>query len=364
MIAQTFHTLITQPTTLCNLDCGYCYLPNRKTQNLMFPAVAKNLAAAIREQGSSYPVDVVWHCGEPMTSPITHMRKLLAPFESLRRDGLVKHGIQTNATLVDDAWCDLFTEHGFQVGVSIDGPAVHNAARLDWAGGETFTRTMRGVGKLREAGLPYTAICVVTLQTIGHADELEQFFTGLGCASVAFNLEEREGLNSHRQTIDPDQAQAFWARLWQLRENGSPLAVRDLDRFCEWLDAKRSGDSSYGTEPTDPLPTVSYNGDVVILSPELLGVQDHTHWNFKVGNVLRHSLPEILRQATDATYVREFRQGLAACEATCEFFDYCRGANAGNRYFEHGSFDIAETAHCRNSRQALVLAAAAQLEAA
>ena len=29
-IADVFHTLITQPTTLCNLDCAYCYLPDRK----------------------------------------------------------------------------------------------------------------------------------------------------------------------------------------------------------------------------------------------------------------------------------------------------------------------------------------------
>ena len=51
--------------------------------------------------------------------------------------------------------------------------------------------------------------------------------------------------------------------------------------------------------------------------------------------------------------------GLDGCESTCAFWDFCRGAHAGNRWFEHGSFAATETAHCRNTRQALVNAFAA-----
>jgi uncharacterized protein len=98
-----------------------------------------------------------------------------------------------------------------------------------------------------------------------------------------------------------------------------------------------------------------------MLSPELLGIQDHTHWNFKVGNVLRNSLPDIISHAMNATYVREFRRGLEACQATCGFWDFCRGAHAGNRYFENGFFDSTETAHCRNTKQALIHATLAHL---
>jgi uncharacterized protein len=38
-----------------------------------------------------------------------------------------------------------------------------------------------------------------------------------------------------------------------------------------------------------------------------------------------------------------------------------QGAQAGNRYFEHGTFTATETAYCRNTRQALVRAAATHL---
>ncbi len=33
----------------------------------------------------------------------------------------VKHSVQTNAALLDDAWCDFLLEHDVHVGVSIDG---------------------------------------------------------------------------------------------------------------------------------------------------------------------------------------------------------------------------------------------------
>ena len=55
-------------------------------------------------------------------------------------------------------------------------------------------------------------------------------------------------------------------------------------------------------------------------------------------------------------YVRDFLTGLDRCQADCEFFDFCRGAQAANRYFENGSLRSTETNYCRVSRQALVTA--------
>jgi uncharacterized protein len=349
MIAEQFKTIITQPTTLCNMDCGYCYLPARKQSKLMAPLVAEAVASSVVSQGSDL-VDIVWHCGEPLATPIDHMRNLLEPFALAK----VRHSTQTNATLVDDKWCELLIEYGFLVGISIDGPAAYNAARVDWSGKETFARTMYGISRLRDAGIPYTAICVVTADTIDQPDELVEFFTALGCESVGFNLEEKEGVNQHRRVITAEQAQRFWRRLWQLHEAGSQLPIRDLDRVRDWLFARRLGNLTYNTDPAGPIPTVGHNGDVVMLSPELLGIQDSKHRNFTLGNVLRDSLPDIISRAMSATYVKDFRRGLEACQATCGFWDFCRGAHAGNRYFENGSFDSTETAHCRNTKQALI----------
>jgi uncharacterized protein len=118
---------------------------------------------------------------------------------------------------------------------------------------------------------------------------------------------------------------------------------------------------SHQGAPLDPVPTVAYNGDVVVLSPELLGVADPGYSHFLAGNVLTASLPHVVARLGELRYVAEFEEGVQACAASCGFFDFCQGAQAGNRYFEHGTFAATETAYCRNTRQALVQAAADEI---
>ncbi|RKN03772.1 hypothetical protein D7319_30705 [Streptomyces radicis] len=65
---------------------------------------------------------------------------------------------------------------------------------------------------------------------------------------------------------------------------------------------------------------------------------------------------DILDGAHRLKYVRDFLVGLENCQTQCAFFDFCRGAQAANRYFENGSLTTTETNYCRVSRQALVTA--------
>ncbi|WP_405005811.1 hypothetical protein OHV13_17940 [Kitasatospora purpeofusca] len=90
--------------------------------------------------------------------------------------------------------------------------------------------------------------------------------------------------------------------------------------------------------------------------PGLAGITDPAYEDFRAGNVLEQSIGSMLDRAHHLRYVREFVTGLDECEATCQFFGFCRGAQAGNRYFENGRLDTTETNHCRVSRQALVTA--------
>ncbi len=355
-IANRFHTLILQPTTLCNLDCAYCYLPFRAQQRLMSPAVAAACAESILIQDSPYPVDVVWHGGEPTATPIDHFQNLIQPFERARRSGAIRHAIQTNATLIDESWCELLRHYDFQVGVSIDGPRARNAHRVNRVGRESWDQTMRGVRLIREAGIQFTAICVVSPQTIDQADELAEFFEDFGCESVGFNIEEEEGTG--RPPVDEGAAFRFWQQVIKRRLAGSQLRIRDVDRLTGYLGTSRRPGS---TQSFDPIPTISYDGDTVLLSPELLGIRDTEYGDFVAGNVLTDPLPRIIARASELRYVVEFSQALSDCARSCEYFKFCQGAQAGNRYFEHSNFKVAETRYCRTTKQTLVRAAASEL---
>lgn len=358
-ISPRFSIVVMQPTSLCNLDCAYCYLPDRAVQRLMTPAVAARVADSIAAQGGTAAVTVVWHCGEPLATPIDHFRGLLAPFETLRAAGALTHSVQTNATLITPTWCDLFTEYRFAVGVSVDGPAHLNRLRRDRTGRDSFDRTLRGIGVLKATGIEFTAICVVSPETVDRADELAVFFTDLGCTNVGFNIEEREGGAPDRPAVTAESAQRFWRRLFELRAGGSMIAIRELDHLLGFV--LRSTPAATRLQ-LDPIPTVGFDGSTVVCSPELLGARGAEYGDFIVGNVRYALLPEIVDRAMNARYVREYATAVAECATSCAFYDFCRGAEAGNRYFEHGTFAVAETQYCRNTRQALVRAAADYLD--
>ncbi|MEV6418121.1 cyclophane-forming radical SAM peptide maturase AmcB [Streptomyces sp. NPDC051662] len=352
-------TVVVQPTTWCNLDCRYCYLPFRKLNHQMSLEVAEALAEAVTQfEDNGHPIGIVWHGGEPLAVGQRKFAVLLAPFEALRRAGRVHHYVQTNATLISDTWCDLLATYDVQVGVSIDGPAAVNAERVDLHGKPAFDRILRGITRLREHGTPFSVISVVGATGIAMPEELLEFLATLGCHSVGFNIEEIEGVNTDRQPPTPVQAEEFWQRtITWTREHSAALAVREVERLAEYLQLTRSGQrAEWDRRLLDPIPTVSWKGDVVLLSPELADTTAPEYGDFAAGNILDRSLSEILRNAHRLRYVREFLTGLDRCEAECEFFDFCRGGQAANRYFENGSLTTTETNYCRVSRQALVTA--------
>lgn len=153
----------------------------------------------------------------------------------------------------------------------------------------------------------------------------------------------------------------FWRRtLTWVREHPGAPAVREVERLSEYLQLIRSGQrAEWDGRRLDPIPTVSWKGDVVLLSPELADTAAPEYGDFVAGNIFDRSLPEILRDARRLHYVRDFLTGLDRCQAECEFFDFCRGAQAANRYFEDGNLTTSGTNYCRVSRQALVTALSA-----
>ena len=359
-LAEQPKTIVVQPTTLCPMDCTYCYLLERHLKQEMTPQVASAIADGI---GMSWePVEVVWHGGEPLAVGLERFVELLQPFESLRQAGRVRHKIQTGGGRpITDAWCDVFEQYELAVGVSIDGPRELNHHRVDRGGSPMFDRTIAGVETLKRRGLPFTVLAVVGQDGTGQATRVLDFMRDLGTSWVGFNIEAKEGANADGQTPSIDRARQFWRDTFEWCRSNTDVTVREVSNLFGFLgltQEQRDADSLH-----DPIPTIAWNGDVVLLSPELLGVRSITYDDFIAGNVLANNLATIVQRADELPYVQEFTTALQDCKQACEFFAFCQGAHAGNRFFEHGTFAATETDHCRNSVQAPVLPLAELLQA-
>ncbi|GAA1885314.1 GRRM system radical SAM/SPASM domain protein [Asanoa iriomotensis] len=346
-IAPVPSYVVMQPTTLCNLDCAYCYLPFRSADRKMPVDVAAAVAGPANQWARDGRFSVVWHGGEPLAAGRDHFAALLAPF-----DPRVEHHVQTNATLIDAAWCEFFAEHEIRVSVSVDGPRERNGDRVTRGGRPAYDRIMRGIETLRAHDIGFSALCVVSDPAPGRAAELYRYFLDLGCDVLGINIEETEGTNTRGNAHPAGQVVDFWAELVAAWRQDPRIHVREIEWSLRYTEAVLIGTAdSVLPRKLDPIPTVAYDGSVVLLSPELAGFQDARHGDFSSGNVLATPLTEIIAGAHRRTpWVAEFLDGVEACRASCPYFGFCGGAHAANRYFEHGRFDTTETDHCRNSK--------------
>jgi uncharacterized protein len=338
--------LVMQPTTLCNLDCAYCYLPSRAADRRMPVPVAEAVAGPVNDWAARRRFSVVWHGGEPLAGGREHLATLLAPFAPA-----VEHHVQTNATLIDEAWCDFFAEHRIRVSVSVDGPRERNQLRVNRGGLPAYGRIRGGVEALRRHGIPFSALCVVSRPEPGLAAQLYAYFLDLGCDVLGINIEETEGVNTRSNAHPAHDVRAFWAELVSAWRRDPRIHLREVEWSLRYAAAVLD-DTADGLLPRqlDPIPTVGHDGSVVLLSPELAGFSDPAYGDFSSGNVLGSGLVEILAGAATTPWVAEFLRGVESCRASCPYFGFCGGGHAANRYFEHGRFDGTQTNHCRNSK--------------
>jgi uncharacterized protein len=338
--------VVMQPTTLCNLDCAYCYLPFRGDDRRMPVEVAQAVATAVDPWARNGRFSVVWHGGEPLAAGREHLAALFAPFGPG-----VEHHVQTNATLIDDAWCEFFIEHQVRVSVSVDGPLERNGDRVTRGGKPAYARIMRGIEALQRHEIPFSALCVVGQPRPGLATELYGYFLELGCEVLGINVEELEGVNSRPNRHPAADVTAFWAELVAAWRQDPRIHLREVEWSLRFAGAVLDGTADEVLpRQLDPIPTIAQDGFVVLLSPELAGFTDPVYGDFTSGNVLTTGLGEILSGAASTPWIAEFLRGVEACRSSCAYFGFCGGAHAANRYFEHGRFDVTETDHCRNSK--------------
>ena len=344
------HAVVMQPHTLCPLDCSYCYLPARRMTHRMLPATAEAVAASVNWWFQGAPDEgfsVLWHAGEPLALGVNHLAGLIRPFDS----GII-HAVQTAAIHISELWCDYFEQIGMRVGVSLDGPREMNASRKLLGGQEAWGRAVEGCKLLRRRGIEFHVIAVVSDPDPADARRLLDFFADLGAASLAINVEETEGINK-AAARDPQRITAFWCALFDNVGDFPGLRLRDVQKVADHL-AGRGARVPRTGQGIDPFPTVSYSGDVTLVSPELSSFSDPHYGQFSSGNVLDTPLDEIVARGNDVPWIRDFLAGVRNCAGSCSLFEFCGGGEPSNKHFEGVGLSGTVTAHCTNTRMALL----------
>jgi uncharacterized protein len=350
--------LVVQPTPFCNIDCRYCYLPDRTNKAVVADATLENLFQQVFASGwANDGLSVVWHAGEPMVLPIGFYRRAFALIDKLKPTGLmVTHSFQTNGTLIDDAWCDFIAEAGVGIGVSIDGPQhLHDRNRVTRSGRGTFDKTIVGIRLLGRRNIPFHVISVLTSESLAAPREMFEFYLAEGIDHVCFNVEESEGAHrsaSFAATGIEDAYYRFLSEFWRLSalHPGRLRFVREID------DAQRNifrpGETEFFNQLATPFAVTSmdWTGNIATFSPELLGLKSALYDDFVLGNINRDRLVDLADRPLLKRMQDDIDAGITLCREGCEYFSVCGGGEPVNKLFENGSFASAETTYCRMTK--------------
>ncbi len=164
-----FHAMAKPIGSTCNIDCTYCYylhkehLLEQHRGRRMGPSTLERYIRQYIEAQNGVEVIFSWQGGEPTMLGLDFFRDIVEIQKRYTPPGRrISNDLQTNGTLLDDAWCAFLKENDFLVGLSIDGPReLHDAMRVDRKGRPTFDHVMRGAALLRKHGVQFNTLTVV-----------------------------------------------------------------------------------------------------------------------------------------------------------------------------------------------------------
>ena len=177
----------------CNLQCSYCYYLEKSrlydaSSQLMNDEMLELFIREYIHSQTTLEVLFTWHGGEPLLRPISFYERALELQRQYANGRRIANCIQTNATLIDDEWCEFFRKNNFLVGVSIDGPQMmHDSLRTSRRGESSYRDVMRGLRLLNRHRVEWNAMATVNAANVEHPLEFYRFFRDeLECQFLQF----------------------------------------------------------------------------------------------------------------------------------------------------------------------------------
>ena len=191
-----FHAMVKPSGSECNIDCDYCFYLH-KADLLQHESGARMSASMLElhiqqyiESQTGDEVVFSWQGGEPTLMGLDFFRTVVALQKKYAKPGQrIGNDLQTNGIALDEQWIEFLKAHDFLVGLSIDGPQdLHDIYRKTRNGKPTFEYVFRAAKLLREAEVPFAALCVVNRINARHAKRVYRFLVDeIGTWKVQFN---------------------------------------------------------------------------------------------------------------------------------------------------------------------------------
>ena len=352
-----FNIMLKPAGSLCNLDCNYCYyLDKADIYGGREPRMTIDmLEQVVREYIAANDVPEVtfnWHGGEPLVLGIDFYRKALEFEEKYAGGKIIHNTIQTNGTLLNRDWTNLFRKHNFLVGISIDGPQdIHDRYRKDKGRNPTFDKVVRGIGLLYSGGVEFNTMSTVNKASEGRGLEVYQFLKSIGSHYMQFMpvLEhvkypmDKKGKavkGSRPYIVDPHEPDAQIAP-WSVSDIGFGRFMCDIFDYWVRNDVGRyyvnQFDATlanwYGAQPGTCVYAETCGGNSVIEHNGDLYPCDHfVYPKYLLGNITSKSISEMMASDLQVKFGIDKRNSLPSKCRRCEWLFACHGECPKHRF--------------------------------
>lgn len=326
---KNLNLLIKPASSSCNLRCRYCFYydvaDNREVKNygIMNDDTLENMVKKVFDD-VEYSANFAFQGGEPTMAGIEFFEKFHKFVEKYNtKKIIVNFSLQTNGTLLNKKWLELFKKHNYLIGLSLDGnKEMHDTFRIDAKGEGTFSRVLKAAKMMKKAEVEFNILCVVNKLIAQNGKLVYNFFKNNGfryyqfipCLDSLSCSEEKDyTLTSEDYGKFLDETFNLW---YEDMMSGKRISVRHFDNYTKIL---------LGEEPEACDMVGHCNMNAVLESDGSMYPCDfYVLDEFKVGNINESSFGELFKSEAEMRFLRTSLAVDEKCKV-CRYFKICRG---------------------------------------
>jgi uncharacterized protein len=324
---KPFSLLVKPASADCNLNCTYCFYLDKSS---LYPETPKHrmsdevletmIAGYMRTLQPAYSFG--WQGGEPTLMGLEFFQKAVSFQQKYGRPrAVVANGLQTNATLIDDAMADLFARYKFLLGVSLDGPEeLHNVYRKNKQGAGTHDRVLRGLSILKKHNVEFNILVLVSSANVEHPEKVYQYLCDHGFYYHQYIpcVEFDEQGKPLPWTITGEQWGRFLNSIYDQWSDGDirKVSVRHFDAVLQYLVNNQYIMCTMGRNCRQYF-VVEHNGDVY-------PCDFFVERDLKLGNIMHESWKKFASSKRYRDFGRQKAMFNPRCRE-CPYVKFCAG---------------------------------------
>ena len=325
-------TLLLKPaSSKCQMRCRYCFYEDESSHREIpdYGVMSAETSEKLIDMVLGYfdeESEITWmfQGGEPTMASLKWFEDFTAMMDQKKLPyHTIHYGIQTNGLAINENWCTLWKRYDFLIGVSLDGFQInHDSLRPDAGGKGTYERIIRNISLLKEYGISFNILTVLTRQLAKSPEKFYSFiqkqdFHWLQLIPCLPAIDVKKD----PYALDPASYESFFIPLFDLwlkeLKKGTYRSVNTFDNIISILTG----------QPPLQCGTLGFCSQqyVIEANGNVYPCDFYCTDEWLLGNVNTSTFEELTKNRLRTVFMEEPHPQSKLCRS-CRYFSICKGS--------------------------------------